>query len=589
VELGLHFGAPASVAAELVQRLLDSGDTHEGVGRAVYDLLAAGGVSDVASRVRGGASAIEARYAGPGLAAVQRLFAEGGVQAHGDATLVPMVAAYGVAGSGSSLPYAGLIQRLFGHHDISGIRAHTRGAALQANALMGSDAYAVGSHVAFGGSVDLHTVAHEAAHVIQQRYGVSLPGGVGQIGDRYERHADAVADLIVQGQSAETLLDSMSGAAGAGAPSAPAAPSGGPVQGKSEGDLGDNLTENLSAANVQFRRKFPLPKTGGIGPLDRHFQSILSGKKSSSGSTLDGSASASSDGASASGSLASGQVKSGDLTAKGEVGSGKAFAGTDDEGNTGVGVEGKVAGGSVEYGERGKGQYGKVDADVAGVEAGASHNKDKGFSVGAEAFAVQGGVTQGNIGEGSRDEETRLSGGVGLGASARGHWEDADGDGKREYGAGFDVGPVTIDIKTEDPLMYAIKGSNPVLGKVFDKALPKDFNLTHSSGAADVLDGAIKGSGEAVDGLKKAGAKFAKGDIKGALLAGGKGAVKSITSLGKGALSGAKTLGKGVVSGAKTVAKGAKKAATTVADGAKKAGKAVASTAKKVGKALTSW
>jgi hypothetical protein len=50
-------------------------------------------------------------------------------------------------------------------------------------------------------------VAHEAAHVIQQRGGVQLKGGVGAVGDAHEQHADAVADRVVAGQSAEALLD----------------------------------------------------------------------------------------------------------------------------------------------------------------------------------------------------------------------------------------------------------------------------------------------------------------------------------------------------------------------------------------------
>src|SRR6185503_888478 len=58
---------------------------------------------------------------------------------------------------------------------------------------------------------DLHTAAHEAAHVVQQRAGVQLKGGVGEAGDPYERHADAVASLVVQGASAESLLDQFAG------------------------------------------------------------------------------------------------------------------------------------------------------------------------------------------------------------------------------------------------------------------------------------------------------------------------------------------------------------------------------------------
>src|SRR6185295_5830943 len=45
--------------------------------------------------------------------------------------------------------------------------------------------------------------------------GVQLKGGVGQAGDAYERHADAVADKVVAGESAEPLLSTMAGHGGA--------------------------------------------------------------------------------------------------------------------------------------------------------------------------------------------------------------------------------------------------------------------------------------------------------------------------------------------------------------------------------------
>lgn len=48
--------------------------------------------------------------------------------------------------------------------------------------------------------------------MVQQRGGVQLKGGVGEADDAYERHADAVADAVVQGKSAEGLLDHMAGA-----------------------------------------------------------------------------------------------------------------------------------------------------------------------------------------------------------------------------------------------------------------------------------------------------------------------------------------------------------------------------------------
>ena len=124
-------------------------------------------------------------------------------------------AARGVEGSGGSLPYLETIQSAFGKHDLGAVQAHTGTEAAAAAGDIGARAYAMGSHIAFAGAPDLHTAAHEAAHVIQQRAGVHLKDGVGRAGDEYEQHADAVADLVVQGRSAEALLDSMAGPIGA--------------------------------------------------------------------------------------------------------------------------------------------------------------------------------------------------------------------------------------------------------------------------------------------------------------------------------------------------------------------------------------
>ena len=110
----------------------------------------------------------------------------------------------GVRGQGSKLPHSEAIQASFGTFDVSGIDAHVGGRARLAAATIGARAYATGNDVAFSSPPDLHTAAHEAAHVVQQRGGVSLKGGVGQAGDPYEIHADRVADLVVQGKSAES-------------------------------------------------------------------------------------------------------------------------------------------------------------------------------------------------------------------------------------------------------------------------------------------------------------------------------------------------------------------------------------------------
>lgn len=148
--------------------------------------------------------------------------ADGGAE---DASAVQSAAGRGVATSATSLPHLSAIQRSFGRHDISGIQAHVGSAASASARDMGARAYATGNHVVLGEGSDLHTVAHEAAHIVQQRGGVQLKSGVGEVGDAYERNADEVADAVVQGKSAEPLLDRYAGSSsGEAAESASAGP-----------------------------------------------------------------------------------------------------------------------------------------------------------------------------------------------------------------------------------------------------------------------------------------------------------------------------------------------------------------------------
>lgn len=145
-------------------------------------------------------------------AAVQRRTAGAGSPV--DGADVQRAADRGVATPGSALPHAAAIQRAFGPHDVSSIMAHIGGEAGASARAMGAAGFATGHHVVFDGAPDLHTAAHEAAHVVQQRAGVHLKGGVDSAGDVYERHADAVADAVVRGESAAALLDG--GPAGGG-------------------------------------------------------------------------------------------------------------------------------------------------------------------------------------------------------------------------------------------------------------------------------------------------------------------------------------------------------------------------------------
>ncbi len=128
-----------------------------------------------------------------------------------DPARIRSAALQGIRGPGGPLPYFEHIQRSFGRFDLSQVVTHTDDAARASARDIGADAFAIGRHVAFDGSPSLRIAAHEAAHVIQQRGQVQLAGGVGQLGDLYERHADAVAELVVQGQSAEGLLAELAG------------------------------------------------------------------------------------------------------------------------------------------------------------------------------------------------------------------------------------------------------------------------------------------------------------------------------------------------------------------------------------------
>jgi len=101
--------------------------------------------------------------------------------------------------------------------------------------------------------------AHEAAHVVQQRGGVQLEGGIGQPGDSYEQHADAVADAVVAGRSAAPLLDQASHTAASGSavqrkPDGPSASSGGAASGVTPPKGGidkPGFIDNSDGANIR--------------------------------------------------------------------------------------------------------------------------------------------------------------------------------------------------------------------------------------------------------------------------------------------------------------------------------------------------
>lgn len=120
---------------------------------------------------------------------------------------VQEIAEKGTEGTAGQLPHLAAIQRSFGRHDVSRVGAHQGQRARTAAGAIDASAYTMGDKIAFSGSPDLHTAAHEAAHIIQQRAGIKIAGGLGAADDVYERHADTVANRVVRGQSSEDLLD----------------------------------------------------------------------------------------------------------------------------------------------------------------------------------------------------------------------------------------------------------------------------------------------------------------------------------------------------------------------------------------------
>jgi Domain of unknown function (DUF4157) len=172
------------------------------------------------------------------------------------------IAAHGFTGAAQPLPFQQQIQASFGRHSVAGIEAHVGTAATVASHQLGAHAYAMGNSIAFGGAPDLHTAAHESAHVIQQRAGLHLKDGIGEAGDMHERHADAVADLVVQEKSAALLLDQYGGGASTtGAPVQCSGADAGAQQQQSGADAGVEHQQHGADAGAQQQQP-----AGGSAP-----------------------------------------------------------------------------------------------------------------------------------------------------------------------------------------------------------------------------------------------------------------------------------------------------------------------------------
>lgn len=113
--------------------------------------------------------------------------------------------------------------------DFSDVRVHTGEQARRAAAELGARAWTSGSHVVIGeGGTDRHTLAHELAHVVQQRRGpvAGTDNGAGlsvsDPSDRFEREAEAAAARAVSRPAGEPPTARTARAQAARAQTAPA-------------------------------------------------------------------------------------------------------------------------------------------------------------------------------------------------------------------------------------------------------------------------------------------------------------------------------------------------------------------------------
>lgn len=115
------------------------------------------------------------------------------------------IASSGFGEPGKPLPP--LLQRAFGPYDLSSVQVHQGPKALAAAKALQATAYTRGEHIVVGDSPSLHTLAHEAAHVVQQRNPqAELGHGLSEPGQSSELHADAVASRVLQGGQVTDLL-----------------------------------------------------------------------------------------------------------------------------------------------------------------------------------------------------------------------------------------------------------------------------------------------------------------------------------------------------------------------------------------------
>lgn len=116
---------------------------------------------------------------------------------------------------------------------------------------------------------------------------------------------------------------------------------------------------------------------------------------------------------------------------------------------------------------------GDIGIGTASYDASVS---DSTASLGLQANAIEGSLTYSNLASAETGRTVRAGASWGLGAAGRAHYGDEDNDGWREYGFGFDAGPVSFDYKTEDALGDMLRVNPFTMGIM--NTLGPDTNVT---------------------------------------------------------------------------------------------------------------
>ena len=121
--------------------------------------------------------------------------------------------------------------------------------------------------------------------------------------------------------------------------------------------------------------------------------------------------------------------------------------------NMGAGLdgEGMYIGGDAQFFRATTGDEGLINADASALRAyGEFSSTEEGLSVGTGVSLIEGAVTTGCTDPSyQHDLQTRFGLSLGLGMGGRLHYADQDGDDIPEIGMGFDIGPVSLDMRSE--------------------------------------------------------------------------------------------------------------------------------------------